>query len=309
MKIFIAAFFCILISKSFCQDTSIVFENRVFVMPLAVVRGNLNVPTFIKYVQKDTSFYKAFKNLKILEYNAINVITMKNKKEETIASLHSTTKQTRDKNCRSTEIINEETTGDFYTAKKKYNYYTAEMYAGLFFAIPKKCNEDNIVGTTEVTTKGVSGLDKHKQQLKMLFFNPGKKIKGIPFMGDKTAIFDDNLTPYYDNLIDYEFYQGKYCYKFTVIAKTTLSKSERSNLVIDEMTTWFNTVDFGIVGRNYTLSYKAGIYDFKVNMQVEMTTYKNLTVPNLIRYVGNWDIAFKKRERGVFTATLYDFKE
>jgi hypothetical protein len=28
----------------------------------------------------------------------------------------------------------------------------------------------------------------------------------------------------------------------------------------------------------------------------------------LIRYNGNWKAIFKKRERGVFTATLFDFE-
>jgi len=28
----------------------------------------------------------------------------------------------------------------------------------------------------------------------------------------------------------------------------------------------------------------------------------------LIRYNGNWHVAFKKREHGVFTATLFDYK-
>ena len=38
--------------------------------------------------------------------------------------------------------------------------------------------------------KSKKGIEKHKEQLKMLFFNPGKKIPGIPFIGDKIAIFD-----------------------------------------------------------------------------------------------------------------------
>jgi hypothetical protein len=29
-------------------------------------------------------------------------------------------------------------------------------------------------------------------------------------------------------------------------------------------------------------------------------------VPVLLRYVGDWDLVFKKRERGLFTATIYD---
>jgi hypothetical protein len=54
--------------------------------------------------------------------------------------------------------------------------------------------------------------------------------------------------------------------------------------------------------------YDAGVYDFKVGMEVLMTNYKGLTVPSLIRYNGNWKAIFKKRERGVFTATLSDFE-
>jgi hypothetical protein len=61
------------------------------------------------------------------------------------------------------------------------------------------------------------------------------------------------------------------------------------------------------VARNYTLSYAAGVYDFNVQMQVEMTKVGDLLVPSLIRYVGNWKAITKKRERGIFTATLFDF--
>jgi hypothetical protein len=33
-----------------------------------------------------------------------------------------------------------------------------------------------------------------------------------------------------------------------------------------------------------------------------------LLVPKILRYKGDWDVVFKKRERGLFTATLFDFK-
>ena len=55
-------------------------------------------------------------------------------------------------------------------------------------------------------------------------------------------------------------------------------------------------------------SHAEGVYDFKVQMEVEMTHAGKLVVPSVMRYNGNWKIIFKKRERGVFTATLYDFK-
>jgi hypothetical protein len=62
-----------------------------------------------------------------------------------------------------------------------------------------------------------------------------------------------------------------------------------------------------IVARNYDLSYRAGVYDFDVHMEVEMTRFGDLLVPQTLRYKGYWDVALKKKERGVFTATLSGF--
>jgi hypothetical protein len=75
------------------------------------------------------------------------------------------------------------------------------------------------------------------------------------------------------------------------------------------MITWFDPKTLDVLGRNYALSYKAGVYDFDVNMEVEMTYFHGKLVPKILRYQGNWDIVFKKRERGVFTATLFDFTD
>jgi hypothetical protein len=74
------------------------------------------------------------------------------------------------------------------------------------------------------------------------------------------------------------------------------------------MTTWFDEATLEVLRRSYSLRYNAGIYDFQVNMDVEMTNIGDYLVPQLIRYVGDWKILFKKRERGVFTTTFSDFK-
>jgi hypothetical protein len=309
MKLWMVVFLFFSAAAGFSQDTSIHFENRVFTMPVAVIRSNLDVPAFIKYVQQDTSFYKAFKNIKILGFSAINDIRMKDKKETDLATLHSKTVQIRKNGCRETVVQEEEVTGNFYDKNRNYNYYTAEMYASLLFVKKRTCGETNKIGPSGLSTKGLKGIEKHKQQLKMLFFNPGKKINGIPLMGKKTALFDEALSTYYDNLIDFDYYKGQHCYKFCTLARKDLTKTERGNIVIDSMVTWFLQDDLTIVGRNYYLSYKAGVYDFQVRMEVEMTRYRNLTVPSLIRYVGDWDVAFKKRERGIFTAILFDFTD
>jgi hypothetical protein len=202
------------------------------------------------------------------------------------------------------QVLQEDVTGDFYTPDKQYNYYTAQMYASLFFTRGTVCNEDNIVAGREFSTEGKSGMEKHKEQLKMLFFNPGKKIKGLPFMSNKTAIYDDDMADKYNMSIDMDMYNNTLCYIF----RQKVKPGKGDGVIVDEMNTWFDEKTFEVVARNYTLSYDAGVYDFKVDMEVQMTRIGNLTVPSLIRYNGNWKAITKKRERGVFTATLSDFK-
>ena len=289
--------------NSFAQDTAITIGSKVITLSTVVLDNKLNVPAFIQKIKNDTSFYKAFKNLHILNFSAINDIRMLDKKGGLNASLHSLTKQSVAAGCRTMQIISEESTGDMYNDVKEFNYYTANMYASLFFTKGRVCGETNIVSGKEFSTEGKSGMEKHKEQLKMLFFNPGKKINGLPFMSSKTAIYDDDLADKYDMDIDWERVNNINCYVF----KQKVKKGMEGDVVVDEMNTWFNESTFEVVARNYSLSYDAGVYDFKVNMEVQMATIGKLTVPALIRYTGNWKAIFKKRERGVFTATLSDF--
>jgi hypothetical protein len=125
----------------------------------------------------------------------------------------------------------------------------------------------------------------------------------LPFISDKTAVFDASMADKYDMSIDYGSYNRVDCYIFSVKAKA----DRKSDVVIDEMTTWFNEKTFEIVARNYSISYDAGVYDFNVKIEIQMTKAGDLLVPNLLRYNGNWKVVFKKREHGIFTATLFDF--
>ena len=285
------------------NDTVVNIEGRIVTLSEVVVNNKINVPAFIDRVRTDTTFYKAFRTLHIIGFTALNDVRMVNKGQEIKASLRSKIKQTRNNNCRSMEVLEETTTGDIYSENKKFNYYTGEMYAGLFFTKGTICGEDNIIKGRDLSTTGLSGMEKHKAQLKMLFFNPGRQINGLPFISGETAIFDKDMEDKYDMSIDMEEHNKTSCYIFTIKAK----EDKRSDVVIDEMTTWFNDKTFEIVARNYSLSYDAGVYDFNVQMQVELTKFGDYLVPSLIRYNGNWKAIFKKRERGIFTATLFDF--
>jgi hypothetical protein len=181
------------------------------------------------------------------------------------------------------------------------------MYSSIFFAHDTICGESNLVSRNQINVQGKRGIEKHKEQLKMLFFNPGKRIPGIPFIGNKVALFDEDVSSLYDFVIDMEEYRGEMCYVFRMIPLADLKPAEKSRVVINEMITWFDTRNWDIRGRNYDLSYKAGVYDFDVHVEVEMASFGDLLVPKVMRYNGNWDVILKKREKGIFTATLFDF--
>lgn len=296
---------CFLALSSKAQKDSLFQDDHNYiVLSEIVVNKQLDVAEFIRRVKTDTTFYKAFRNLRIVGYKAFNDIRMLDKNGKTIAGLKSETEQIRENNCRRMNVLKEESSGDFYLPNGDYNYYTAQMYAGLFFTKGKICGENNIVKNRQFSTSGLSGLEKRKEQLRMLFFNPGERIDGLPFISNKTAIFDKDMADKYDMKIDFKEYMGIPCYVFSIVAK----KDKMNQVVINEMTTFFNEKTFEIMSRNYALSYRAGIYDFDIEMDVQMTKLGDLLLPAVIKYNGDWKVLFKKRERGVFTATLFDFK-
>jgi len=305
IKMIIPVFFIMLLCKrSTAQDSAVIIGKKTITLSEVVLNNKLNVPAFIEHIKNDSSFYKAFLNLRLLNYSAINDIRMLDKNGNNQATLFCKTKQIAVNNCRRMEMLEEQSSGDFYTDNHQYNYYTAQMYASLFFTVGTVCGADNIVAGISFNTSGKTGLEKHKEQLKMLFFNPGKKINGIPFIKNKTAIYSDDMANLYDMSVDMDEYNKTSCYIF----KQKVKAGKEAGVVLDEMITWFDDKTFEVVGRNYSLSYDAGVYDFKVMMEVQMTHSGSFLVPELIRYNGNWKAIFKNRERGVFTATLFDFK-
>lgn len=308
MKVLTALFLFVGLSiTGFAQDSSVNFERKAVTLKEVVVRSNLNVPAFIQRVKDDTTFHKAFLNLKVLGYTALNDIRMLDKKGKVRASLVSKTRQEAEHACRWMDVLEEKSTGDIYDNKHQFNYYTAQLYSSIFFAYDTVCGESNVIAHNKISTQGKSGIQKHKEQLKMLFFNPGKRIPGLPFIGNKIALFDEDVSALYDFTIDLQEFKGEMCYVFQMLPIATLTAVQKDKIVINDMTTFFDTKTWEIRGRNYDLSYRAGVYDFDVHIEVEMTKFGDLLVPKVMRYNGDWDVIFKKRERGIFTATLFDF--
>ncbi len=280
-------------------------DSSIFNLPLKMdevvvkaVRGGWDVKGFISRVKTDTTFYKAFRSLRITSYTSINDIRVLNDKGGVKASLYSKTKQTAANGCRTMQVLEEKTTGDFYTRKREYKYYTAELYAYLFFTKGKECGETDIVAGSMKAGKGT--IEKNKYRLKQLIFNPGSKVAGVPLMGDKAAIFEPDVAKMYDFKLLSEMHDGVECYVFKAIPK----KEYADDVVYNELTTWFRKTDYAIVARDYSLSYKTLVYDFDVRMKVRTMLVNGKLLPQYIAYDGNWHVFSKKRERVRFTTTI-----
>ncbi len=277
-------------------------DTSIFALPiqldeytLQASRSGWDIAGFIDRIKNDTTFYKAFKTLRITSHTFDNDIRILGKRNQVTASLKSRTRQTVTDNCRTMRVMEETVTGNFYNRKREYNYYTAELYAYLFFTEEPVCGETNIVAGTEAL-KGKGEMEKRKWQLKQLIFNPGSKVAGVPFAGNKAAIFEPDIARMYDFRLMLAEYDGEDCYLFTAKPKPEYQK----DVVYNELSTWFRTSDYAIVARDYSLSYRTLLYDFDVRMKVRLKSIAGQLMPVRLSYAGNWHVATQKRERAQF---------
>ena len=279
-------------------DTVSVFRLPV-TLDTFILSSGFDINAFVRRVQTDTTFYKAFKSMHLVSYNAVNDFKVFGKKDEVIASMHSNTRQEYIGKCRTTKFLEQKTTGDFFKHNGDYNYYTAELFAYLFFAKDPVCNEIDIVAGS-IDAQGKGQMEKSKYELKQLIFNPGAKVSGIPFMGDRASIFEQPEADKYNFKIEKSKYEGEDCYVFKITPKPGYEHS----VIYDELTTWFRKRDFSIVARDYSLSYHTLVYDFDVHMKVRTKQVGTRLYPTYIDYDGNWHILTKKRERVKFNVAI-----
>lgn len=260
------------------------------------------VETFINAIITDESFYKAFKNMKKYNFTAENNIYSYNKKNKVDGRIYRRIKHTAEGPEKMVYLAKQDT-GKLYRKNGKYQLYTIEMFDFIFLnAYKTEFSEEDAKG------KGDGANAGYKDKLKTLIFAPGKPIKGLPFIGDKTAIFTPNMRQYYD----YSYYSGTYLdsipvYRFKVTMKKDLSNWTKDGLMIKELTTIFDKRNFEILGRYVDMKYSNMLFDFNVQMNIETSYFGDEKLPTKISYQGNWDYPLKKEERASFLIVHKDY--
>lgn len=296
---------CVLaFQKGSAQDVDTTIMGMHFLMDEVVVKSAKNgwdVDGFIRRMKEDTTFYKAFLGLRVVAYTSDNEISFFDEKSKTIAQLENRTEQTMQGNCRSVHVSKEKVQGNYYDKQHNPRYYTAELFENLFFrARTNECGAtDNIHSNTTPQGK----MEKQKEQLKQLVFNPGSKVEGIPFVGKKASVFEEKgVRQRYDFRLKFVQYNSEECYFFQAIPK----EEYKDEVVYNQLDTWFRVADYAIVARDYALSYHTMLYDFDVVMKVRLEKNGTRLLPSSIDYRGNWHVFTKKRERSKFNI-LFDY--
>jgi hypothetical protein len=265
---------------------------------ITITSTRLTAETFINEIISDTSFYAAFRNMKKYSFTAENRIFTYNKENSVEGKIyrrvyHNNTGPYK------MEVLQKKDDGNVYKRNGKYSLYTVEMFDYIFM---NAYNSDFVPSAPISGAKGESN-ESYKDKLKTLIFSPGRPIKGVPFIGNKTQIFTSNMRQYYD----YTFYRGTYLdtipvYRFKVALKPDLSSWTAGGMMIKELVTIFDMRNFQILGRYVDMKYGNLAFDFDVQMNIELGYFgeDKTLLPTKISYQGNWDIPFKREERASF---------
>ena len=307
-KIILYLGFCLLTSISVAQEIPRFNPDTIKTITLDsvvnITAERLNVETFIRKIINDTSFYQSFRDMKRYSFTAENRIYSYDKNDKVSGSMYRKIRHNNHGKYKM-EYLAKEDKGDIYKSNGKFRLYTVEMFDYIFM----NAYSSDFVNSPAPGGGGNGKNEGYKDKLKTLIFNPGRPVKGIPFIGNKTEIFSANMRQYYD----YSFSSGTYLdsipvYRFTVAVKPDLSSFSKDKVMIKRLVTIFDKRNFNILGRYVDMKYSNLLFDFNVQMNIEMSYFEGTKLPTKISYQGNWNVPFKKEERASFLVLHKDYK-
>ena len=297
MKIAVIISFSFISNFLLAQEEEKIYSS-VQLDTLTIYAANeFDIKTFIRRIKDDTTFYQAFKNLNYYPHKAQGNLWVFNKREKETAAEKVSVIQHLEKSYMWQDRKTISSSGKLRTKKGKYRFTTAEIYYDIFFP------SDTIAVSTEITnvedeTVGKGKKSKYKHDLKLMMFNPGEDISGVPIVGKKMSIFDNDMVKYYDYKVSIINYNGIECYQFSCLAKPEYKEHKT---VIKYLTTVFNKETMAVLNRQYSMRYKSILFQFDVKINIRNEMSNGIIIPLSIDYNGYWDIPFKTQEKIAFT--------
>lgn len=292
--------------QAFSQKRSIDTTMRTVVIDSILVvtaRAGLNADDFIQEILKDTAFYQAFRDMKKYSFIAENQIYTYDKRNRPDAKIYRRIFHDNSGEQYKPIVLASKDSGNVYDRKGDYELFTVKMFSYIFM------NQNSTEFTDHEVSKKENQEESYKEKLKTLIFTPGKPVKGIPLISNKTMIFDPEMRKYYD----YTFHHATYLdsipvYRFKCTMKPGLSPGKQDDIMIKELTTIFDKRNFQILGRFIDLTYYSPLFDFDVKMNIELSYFGKQLLPVRISYNGFWDIPFKDMERCSFRIKHFNYK-
>lgn len=274
--------------------------TNVYQLGPLVIHGRaegLNLEGFMQQVQEDTSFLKAFLNLRYWPHVLESELSVRNKGEQETAVLYRRGRLLREGERAWLRVDSADESGRLRNRKGEMRYLTAELYEDLFWPAGS-WPADNSIATYRNGRRGGGRIEKYKEELKMFMFNPGQEIASVPLIGGKLALFDPEMLPYYDFGIGQAHRNGYPCWEFTAMAKDSVDgkRASAGATVIKRMRTWFDQRTMQVVAREYRIAHASVLLDFDIRIRVDNTVVGGELVPLLIHYDGDWNIPLRKRE-------------
>ncbi|MBL0127496.1 MAG: hypothetical protein IPP83_08545 [Flavobacteriales bacterium] len=269
-------------------------------LPEFVVSGNakgFDLQSFMTQVMTDTTFYHAFLNTRFHPHHVRSALAVRNKKERETATLFRRGRLVREGKFAELVLDSVREGGRLRERDGDMRYLTAEMYDDVFFPKGRYVASNRIADRTLELDKS-SRFEKYKSELKKFMFNPGQEIASVPLIGDKLDIFDPELVPYYDYVLNTDHRNGRMCWSFTAVAKDSVNgkHADEDDTVIKRMVTWFDMETMQVLAREYRIAHRSLFLDFDITIRVDNTVVDGELVPVRVDYKGDWDIPFKSRE-------------
>lgn len=248
----------------------------------------------MEQVKRDTTFYKSFKNLRAYAHQVQGEAAAFKISEKERAYMSKSGSQRVENSRTWIEVSDIVERGKLKNRKGEHRHYTMQLFDEVFFSSDTLPVVANIGDYTFEPIDGTQ-KEKHKNNLKLMMFNPGRAIQGVPLVGKKMAIFDADMIPYYDYKIWKHTYRDSIpCIAFSCRVKRDVKQDKT---VVKELVSYFNELTMHVMAREYRLAYQSMLFDFNVKIAVENELRGNTLLPLKVDYQGYWDIPLKKAER------------